>query len=80
MAAVHGWVTAKALAVALWRSGATTPSAARAALAGLTGYGDGFAPPLAYRPGTTSRTPDGVLFTVHAGAFTTDHEFQRDPS
>lgn len=75
MAAVHGWVTAKALAVALWESGATTPAATAQALAGLTGYRDGWAPPLAYRPGTTSRTPDGTVLRVDNGAFVGDGSF-----
>lgn len=75
MAAIHGWVSAKVLAVALWRSGATTPSGVAAALGALGGYRDGWAPPLAYRPGTTSRTPDGTVLRVAAGAFTGDGSF-----
>ncbi|MHB8464334.1 MAG: hypothetical protein ACYDH6_01395 [Acidimicrobiales bacterium] len=79
-AAVHGWVTAKVLAVALWRSGATTADATRAALAAMGGYDDGFAPPLASRPGTNSRVPDGAVFTVHNHQLQTSGAFVRDPA
>jgi hypothetical protein len=80
MAEVHGWVTAKVLAVTLWRSGATTPAQLATALAQLPGYDDGWSPPLAFRPGTTSRTPDGVVFTVRGGAYVTNHAFATDKS
>ena len=79
-AAVHGWVSAKVLAVALWRSQATTPAATVQALAGMTGYNDGFAPPLEFRPHTNSRVPDGTLYTVLHQAFTGGGTFVRDPA
>jgi hypothetical protein len=77
-APLHGWIAAKTLAVALWRSGASTSTELQAALNGLTGYGDGLRPPYAVRAGTNSRTPEGVLFKpegghlVAAGSFRTD--------
>jgi hypothetical protein len=46
----------------------------------LSGYDDGFAPPLAYRPQTHSRTPDAVLFTVQHGGLAQSGDFRRDPS
>jgi hypothetical protein len=80
MAEIHGWVTAKLLATALWQQSAPTAAATTAALQQLVGYNDGFNPPIAWRKGATSRTPDGVLFTVHARAFTTTHVFETDPA
>jgi hypothetical protein len=50
------------------------------ALAAEVGYGDGWAPPLAFRAGTTSRTPDGVLFTVRSGQLSSTHTFLTDPT
>ncbi|HLF41847.1 MAG TPA: ABC transporter substrate-binding protein, partial [Acidimicrobiia bacterium] len=76
---LHGWATAKSLAVALWRTGADTPGAVQTALEGLTGYDSGLAPPYETRPGTRSRTPEGVVFVVRSGAFTADGGFRRDP-
>jgi len=78
MAAVHGWVTAKVLAVAIWRSGATNGPALTAALRALQGYADGFAPPLAWRPNSTSRMPDAVLYTVQNGSLVPHGGFQTD--
>jgi hypothetical protein len=80
MGAVHGWVTAKVLAVALWRSNATSAAAATEALAHMGGFDDGFAPPLAFRPGTTSRVPDGILFTAHGHSLQSSGTFLRDPA
>ena len=78
-AVTHGWVTAKALAVAVWRSGAVDATAMRAALSGLIGYADGFAPPYQTRPGDNARQPEGVLFTVRDGAFAVTGAFRADP-
>lgn len=78
-AVLHGWATAKSLAVALWRTGADTPEEALAAVEGLAGYDSGLAPPYETRPDTRSRTPEGVLFEVHSGAFVTPGGFRRDP-
>ena len=80
MGAVHGWVTAKVLAVALWRTHATTPAETAAAIANLGPYDDGFAPPLMYRPGTNSRVPDGIVFTVHGHQLVSSGGFVRDPA
>ncbi|MGH9040722.1 MAG: hypothetical protein ACRDZ3_10890, partial [Acidimicrobiia bacterium] len=76
---LHGWNTAKVLAVALWRSGADTPEETITALEAMTGYDSGLAPPYETRPGTRSRTPEGVVFEVRSGAFTPQGAFRRDP-
>lgn len=78
-AVLHGWATAKSLAVALWQTGADTPEEALVAVEGLAGYDSGLAPPYETRPGTRSRTPEGVLFEVRSGAFVTQGGFRRDP-
>ena len=78
-AVLHGWATAKVLAVALWRSGADTPEEALTALEGMTGYDSGLAPPYETRPQTRSRTPEGVVFEVRSGAFVAQGTFRRDP-
>jgi hypothetical protein len=80
IAAEHGWVTAKVLAVALWRSGAVTAAAANAALAQMSGYNDGFSPPLSFRPGTNSRLPDGTVLTVQNHTLVTSGVWARDPA
>jgi hypothetical protein len=49
------------------------------ALAGLKGYADGFAPPYETRAGSNARQPEGVLFTVQTGAFSTAGAFRTDP-
>jgi hypothetical protein len=77
-AALHGWVTAKTLAVAVWQSGATTPSGMQTALDGLAGYTDTLRPPYQVRPGTTSRTPEGLLYTVRGGQFVAVGSFRTD--
>ena len=79
-AAVHGWATAKSLAVALWRSGAMTPEAASTALDQLTGYASGLAPPYEVRPGTHSRTPEAAPFEARNQSFVQTGEFRRDPT
>lgn len=77
--AIHGWTTAKALAVALWRSGADTREGTREALSELGGYDPGFAPELAFRDGTHARTPEGILYEVRDGAFAPQGGFRTDP-
>lgn len=76
--AVHGWVTAKLLGAAVSRTGATTASAIRDALAGLRGYDDGFAAPLDFRPGTNSRTPEGIVLRPSNGRLVASGGFARD--
>jgi ABC-type branched-subunit amino acid transport system substrate-binding protein len=76
---LHGWATAKVLAVALWRTGADSPEEALAALEGMAGYDSGLAPPYETRPETRSRTPEGVVFEVRSGAFAAQGTFRRDP-
>jgi ABC-type branched-subunit amino acid transport system substrate-binding protein len=76
---LHGWATAKSLAAAIWRADADTPAEVHAALEGLTGWSSGLAPPYETRPGTRSRTPEGVVFGVQSGAFVAQGGFRRDP-
>ena len=76
---LHGWATAKSLAAAVWRTGADTPAEVQAALEGLSGWSSGLAPPYETRPGTRSRTPEGVVFGVQSGAFVAQGGFRRDP-
>jgi hypothetical protein len=45
----------------------------------MAGYDSGLAPPYETRPQTRSRTPEGVVFEVHSGAFTAQGTFRRDP-
>ncbi|MDQ1515777.1 MAG: Periplasmic binding protein [Actinomycetota bacterium] len=75
---LHGWVTAKALAAAVWRTGADTPAEMQSALEGLAGWSPGLAPAYETRPGTRSRTPEGVLFQVQSGAYVAQGGFRRD--
>lgn len=74
--AVHGWVTAKAIAVLLARNGGTrlTPSD----LDALVGWDPGWAPPFEVRPGTRARAPDAILLEPSTGGFTKAGEFERD--
>jgi hypothetical protein len=76
---LHGWETAKVLAVALWQSGATTAAGLQAALDAFAGYSDGLLPPYHVRPGTNSRTPEGLLFTTSNGQFVAIGSFRTDP-
>ena len=76
---VHGWATAKSLAVALWRTGADTPAGVAAALDGLRGYDSGLAPPYEVRPGTRSRTPEALLYQPAGGRLSPSGGFRRDP-
>jgi hypothetical protein len=75
---LHGWVTAKALAAAIWRTGADTPAELQSALEGLVGWSPGLAPAYETRSGTRSRTPEGVLFQVQSGAYVAQGGFRRD--
>ena len=75
----HGWVTAKALAAAVWAADATTATATQRGLDGLTSWFDPhFAPRYDVRAGTHSRTPDGILLAVHGGALAPDGGFRTD--
>lgn len=76
---VHGWVTAKSLAVALWLSGADSSRATERAVAELDRYANGFAPPYKVREGTNSRTPEGLVYEVRRGALVAVSGFLRDP-
>ncbi len=76
---LHGWATAKSLAAAIWRADADTPAEVQAALGGLSGWSSGLAPPYETRPGTRSRTPEGVVFQVQSGDFVAQGGFRRDP-
>lgn len=78
-AVIHGWVTAKMLAVAMWRTGADTPAELRAALDGLSGYDSGFMPPYETRRGTQSRTPEALVVKPSDGRFAPASGFRRDP-
>jgi len=51
----------------------------QAALEGLAAWSSGLAPAYETRPGTRSRTPEGVLFRVQSQAFVADGGFRRDP-
>ena len=77
---LHGWATAKSLAAAIWRTGADTPAKVQTALEQLTGWSSGLAPPYETRPGTRSRTPEGVVLQVQNDAFTSDGSWHRDPA
>jgi hypothetical protein len=76
---LHGWATAKSLAAAIWRTSADTPAEVQAALEGLNGWSSGLAPPYETRPGTRSRTPEGVVFQVQSQALMAQGGFRRDP-
>jgi ABC-type branched-subunit amino acid transport system substrate-binding protein len=76
---LHGWADAKALAAAIWRTGADTPAELQSALEGLAGWSSGLAPAYETRPGTRARTPEGVLFQVQSAAFVRQGDFRRDP-
>jgi ABC-type branched-subunit amino acid transport system substrate-binding protein len=75
---LHGWATAKGLAAAIWRTGADTPAELQSALEGLAGWSSGLAPAYETRPGTRSRTPEGVLFQVQSSAFQPQGTWRRD--
>ncbi|HEX9775446.1 MAG TPA: hypothetical protein VGB83_07690 [Actinomycetota bacterium] len=76
---VHGWVTAKALAVAIYQDLPRTASQTRAALGRLDGFLSNFFPRLEYRPGTHVRRPDAIAFTARAGGIQYRGGFRTDP-
>jgi hypothetical protein len=76
---LHGWVTAKSLAVALWQSGADEGSEVQRALTALTGYNHGFAPPYEVRPGTNARTPEAIVMGRDGNRLVARSAFRRDP-
>jgi hypothetical protein len=78
-AGLHGWATAKMLAVALWHTGADTADDVTAALGRLDGYDPGLFPPYQTRGSSNARLPDGLLYQVRAGSFAAQGGFRRDP-
>lgn len=66
---IHGWVTAKSIAVAAWLREPVGARAMADALRRLRGYENGFAPPYETRSGTNARIPDGLLYGVEDGRF-----------
>lgn len=77
---VHGWATAKALALALWQSGADTPAELTRALASFPRDDlGGLIAPYRVRSGTNSRTPEGVVLEVRGGSFAPQGGFRADP-
>lgn len=77
---VHGWATAKALALALWQSGATTPEQLTHALAAFPDDDlGGLIAPYAVRGGTNSRTPEGLVLQLQRGVFVPQGGFRADP-
>lgn len=75
---LHGWVTAKSLAVALWQSGADDGAELQLALGGLAGYDNGFAPPYEVRPGTNARTPEALVMGSDGDRLVARSGFRRD--
>lgn len=76
----HGWATAKALALALWQSGAGTPEELTRALAAFPQDDlGGLIAPYRVRPGTNSRTPEGLVLQVRSGTFVAQGGFRADP-
>ncbi len=57
---IHGWVSAKMLAMAMWLGPQRGAETLAASLDSLRGYGNGFAPGYAVRTGTRSRIPEGL--------------------
>lgn len=75
--AVHGWVTAKALATILGRNGGGPVTAAD--LDALAGWESGWSPPFEVRPTTRARTPEAVLLVESGRRFVAAGGFQRLP-
>lgn len=71
--AVHGWVTAKALAFVLHENGGA--ALRDTDLDRLDGWDPGWAPPFSVRPGTRSRTPDAVVLRPDGDRFVADGPF-----
>jgi hypothetical protein len=76
---IHGWVTAKTLAVAVWHEDPRSPAALQGALERMSGYNNRFAPAQTYRTGTHAVQPDGVLFTVGDNGPVETGPFRTDP-
>ncbi|HUF33438.1 MAG TPA: hypothetical protein VMN58_09555 [Acidimicrobiales bacterium] len=76
--AVHGWVTAKAIAFLLFDNGGAVLD--EASLDRLVGWSSSWSPPFEVRPGTRARTPEAVPLRPEQGAFRADGPFERAPS
>ena len=77
---VHGWATAKALALALWQSGAGSAEELTRALAAFPQDDlGGLIAPYRVRGGTNSRTPEGLVLQVRGGTFIPQGGFRADP-
>jgi hypothetical protein len=77
--AISGWLTAKYLAVAVWRENATDVPRLTSALQRMTGFEDGFAPAYAVRQQTNSRVADAVVLAKDGTRFASRGGFVRDP-
>jgi hypothetical protein len=77
-AAVHGWVTAHAVAEVLRRIVEGRATDITSALDRLGGWESGLFPAYEVRGGTHARTPEATLFGVRAGSFISDGQFRRD--
>jgi len=71
--AVHGWVTAKALAFLLHANGGVALQ--QTDLDALGGWDPRWAPPYAVREGTRSRTPDAIVLRPDGDRFLADGAF-----
>lgn len=76
---VHGWVTAKALAVAAYESRATSPAEMITALDDLVGWETSFIAPYDVRADTRSRTPEAAVLRSDGTRFVEERPFRRDP-
>lgn len=74
---VHGWVTAKWLAVSIWSSQADDNAELARALA-AEGFWSGFSPPLEYREGTHARLPEAIVLKPQDGRLVGEGDFRRD--
>lgn len=72
--AVHGWVTAKMLAIAVWRSGAGDAASMATALGALDDHPTNFSP-YRRRENGNVRQPDAVVLTVSAGTLAARGDF-----
>jgi hypothetical protein len=75
---IHGWVTAKMIAVAVWRSGATTRDELAQSMRAMTSYVNNFAPAYHVRGGTNARIPDGILYEMTAKGLVARGNFRTD--
>lgn len=74
---IHGWMSAKMLAIAMWHSGADTPAEMHAALRALRRWEMGFVT-YGVRPGTNVRAPDARLHVVRDGKLTAEGTWRTD--